>query len=255
MTESLITTIQKHLLAELSGTLHPWHNGRKACGGRSHVGGVMSLSSQDFAKSEPEHRCKRCASRFEHLKSKFPNYGKPKVAEDAAGLSSDGVATNSAGAGNIDGIGIGAQGEPGGRKRRRDARRKNPKLFAALQRGGIVEMVDYEEEARRESDPVVNTAPTIADDPLKERLFPSLKKSKAPAKKNLKRGDAEIVVDPELPHRYEEVVDEDRAGGMVRIDLLIRLGPGSGRQDQLLPPGHPRPGVRGQKSHAEALRR
>ena len=110
----------------------------------------MSLSSQDFAKSEPEHRCKRCASRFEHLKSKFLNYGKPKVAEDAAGLSSDGVATNSAGAGNIDEIGIGARGEPGGRKRRRDARRKNPKLFAALQRGGIVEMVDYEEEADRE---------------------------------------------------------------------------------------------------------
>ena len=81
-----------------------------------------------------------------------------------------------------------------------------------------------------------------------------MKKRKAPAKKNLKRGDAEIVVDPELPHRYEDAVDEDRPGGTVRIDLLIRSG--LGRVEKI---NYYRQAIRDPesavKSHVEALRR
>jgi hypothetical protein len=238
MDEGFITTIRNLLLedglAEASGTLHLWHHSRKACGGRSHVGGVMSLDPEKFAAAAPEHRCKRCAARFEHLKSKFPNFGKSKVAEDS-GLSSDGVATNSAGGGHVDGIGIGPKGEPGARKKSRDARRRNSKLFAAIARGGTVEMSHYnEDDDLAEGDPVVNVAPTIADDPSKDRSYPTLKSAgKKPTKKNLRRGDAEIVVAPELPTRFENMVDESRGRAAARptakLDYLVKIGLGDKR--------------------------
>jgi hypothetical protein len=63
-----------------------------------------------------------------------------------AGLSADKVPMNSAGAGKIDGIGVGTRGEPGARKRHRDARRQSPKLFAAIARGGTVEMTHVKED-------------------------------------------------------------------------------------------------------------
>ena len=74
-----------------------------------------------------------------------------------------------------------------------------------------------------EGDSIVNTSPTIDKDP--KDLDPN-PKGKAPTKKKLRRGDAEIILNPEIPNRYEDVVDEDRPGGMVRIDYLIRLGLG-----------------------------
>jgi hypothetical protein len=146
---------------------------------------------------------------------------KMHLLREEAGLSSDGIARNSSGGGQVDGIGIGDRGEPGARRKRRDARRRAPKLFAAIRRGGTVEMTHV-----NEGDTVnVNTTPTISDDPAKD-LDPNRKIGKKPSKKNLRRGDAEIILDPEIPHRYEDTVDEDRPGGMVRIDLLIRLGLG-----------------------------
>jgi hypothetical protein len=146
---------------------------------------------------------------------------KKHLLREDAGVSSDGVATNSAGDGQVDGIGIGPKGEPGARKRRRDARRQSPQLFAAIRRGGTVEMTHV-----KEGDPIVNTAPTISDDPDKDQSYPKLKIGKKPSKTQLRRGGADIILDPEIPHRCEDTVDEDRPGGMVRIDLLIRLGLG-----------------------------
>jgi hypothetical protein len=46
----------------------------------------------------------------------------------------------------------------------------------------------------------------------------------------LKRGGGVLVLNPELPTRFEDLVDEDRAGGMVRIDYLIRIGLGDVRK-------------------------
>jgi hypothetical protein len=65
-----------------------------------------------------------------------------------AGVSADGVATNSAGGGKIDGIGVGPHGEPGvdRRRRRRLAKRRNTKLYDAIMRGGTVEVMDYPDE-------------------------------------------------------------------------------------------------------------
>jgi hypothetical protein len=140
-----------------------------------------------------------------------------------------GIATNNVSGGRVAGVGvpnsnIAGQGEPGGRKQRRDARRRNPKVFAAIRRGGTVEMSHFKED-----DAIVNTSPTIADDPTKD-LDPNPKDGKKPTKKNLHRGDADIVLSPELPSRYEDLVTEDRPGGMVRIDLLLRLGLGDVRK-------------------------
>jgi hypothetical protein len=41
---------------------------------------------------------------------------------------------------------------------------------------------------------------------------------------------AVIDVNPILPDRYESFVDEDRAGGTVRIDYLVRIGLGDVRK-------------------------
>ncbi len=102
-----------------------------------------------------------------------------------------------------------------------------------------------------EGDSIVNTSPTLD----KDRFAPKKPKRKAPTKKSLKRGDAEIVVAPEIPHRYEDVVDEDRPGGMVRIDLLIRLGLGDVKKINYYRQAIRDPEFGRQESHAEALRR
>ena len=71
-----------------------------------------------------------------------------QILREDAGLSADGVAANSAGAGKIDGIGVGPRGEPGvdRRRRRRRTKRRNTRLYDAIMRGGTVELMDYPDE-------------------------------------------------------------------------------------------------------------
>lgn len=57
-----------------------------------------------------------------------------RVEEDVAGAFS--VATNSAGAGGIDGIGIGPRGEPGGNKNKKKLRALFPMIKRAAPTGG-----------------------------------------------------------------------------------------------------------------------
>ena len=155
---------------------------------------------------------------------------KRHMLREDAGLSGDGTAVNNVGGGQIDGIGIGARGEPGARKKRRGARRENPKLFSAISRGGTVEMTAVKEDDEiDEGDPVVNTSPTISDDPTKDRSYPNTKKKlkKILSKRSLRRGDADIVLDPELPTRFEDVVDEEnpcRGLTLTQADFWIRQG-------------------------------
>jgi hypothetical protein len=71
-----------------------------------------------------------------------------KILLEEAGLSSDGVPTNDVGSGKVGGVGIPPNGEPGAgpRTHREIAKRRNPKLFAALRRGGTFEMSKFSED-------------------------------------------------------------------------------------------------------------
>jgi hypothetical protein len=114
-----------------------------------------------------------------------------RLLREDAGLSAGGVPANSAGAGKLDCIGIGPKGEPGGRKKRRETRRRDLKFLATLARGGTVELSHFHEDEIDEGEPVVDTSPTLDND------RPDVKDPKnKTTKKSLKRGDAEIVIAP-----------------------------------------------------------
>jgi hypothetical protein len=162
----------------------------------------------------------------------FINVIRGVLLREDAGLSSDGVPANPAGGGQVDGIGIGARGEPGGvaRKKRRIAKLRNPKLFKAMPSEDNVEL-DLLSDAgqwrfNEGKDGAVDTDPTLPNSPADIDPNPKKSKLKTPSKRSLRRGASEILMNPVIPTRFEDVVAEDRAGGTVRIDYLIRIGLG-----------------------------
>jgi hypothetical protein len=160
-----------------------------------------------------------------------------RILLEDAGLSADGVPANSAGAGQVDGIGIGPRGEPGGvahRKRKRDAlkSRADRKLHKALTAEGHVELdlMDLSDAGlwrfnEGNKDGAIDAEPTLPNS--SDEIDPNpKKKTKMPSKRSLRRGDGEILLNPVIPTRFEDVVAEDLPGGTPRIDMLIRLGLG-----------------------------
>jgi hypothetical protein len=158
---------------------------------------------------------------------------KVMLGEDA-GVSSDGVSTNSAGAGKIDGIGVGPKGELGvARRKRRIAKARNPKLFADIAKGGELDLMHYKEDAveldryANELDEAGNDT-VVANPELKDPKDPD-PKTKLPKKRILKRGKGEIELHPELPTRFEGVIDEGRrtaARPTQKCDFLVKTGLG-----------------------------
>jgi hypothetical protein len=179
------------------------------------------------------------------------------ILADDAGVSSDGVAPNSAGAGKVDGIGVGPRGEPGvevhrrfkiHRRRRKNWKRRYPKFAAAWKKGGVIDM-DRIKEDREEVPPhdrfyspppellelelalqETGDATVRVDNPHHDAF--KLAKAEHRAKKKRKGKDTKFIeYNPELPHHPrigEGVLHGSRP--TVRIDLLIRYGLGDVRK-------------------------
>jgi hypothetical protein len=169
-----------------------------------------------------------------------------------AGVSADPTPANNAGAGKVDGIGVGPRGEPGAaawKRRRKTFRRDNPKLVAALAkqaktRKGVVEL----DKIREDWEPVpphdrfyapspelielelalqeTGDATVRVDGPPLDAF--KLAKAEHRAKKKRKGKDTKYIeYQPELKHHPrigEGVLHGSRP--TVRIDLLIRYGLG-----------------------------
>jgi hypothetical protein len=154
--------------------------------------------------------------------------------EDDAGLSAEGVPANSAGGGQVDGIGIGPRGESGGiahRKRKRIAKARDPKLFKKLSSEGHVEFDLLSDAGQRrfcegKSEGAIEVEPILPNNPKEIEPNPRKKKLKTPSKLSLKRGpDASIALNPVIPTRFESVVDE----GACRAESLgSTISSGSG---------------------------
>jgi hypothetical protein len=82
---------------------------------------------------------------------------KMRLLREDAGQSADGVATNSSGAGQIDGIGVGPRGEPGGAAHRRRKRyalksRTDRKLHKAPTGRVELDLMDLSDAGKRRFD-------------------------------------------------------------------------------------------------------
>jgi len=166
------------------------------------------------------------------------------IAEDA-GVSGDPVAANSDGAGRVAGLGVPnpevvGQVEPGGRRRRRKTA-MDRRLLKTLTPVGR-ERFYSEQLAEAGNNKVVEVHPVLPKDP--KELSPHLASPKSkPKKRKIRLKDGGVIkIHPKLPHKhFEDVVDEDRAGGTPRIDMLVRLGLGDVKKILVLPRGDPRP--------------
>jgi hypothetical protein len=156
--------------------------------------------------------------------------------KEDAGLSADGIATNSAGGARIDGIGVGSKGEPGGvarRERKRNAlkSRMDRKLHTALTAEGHVEFDLLSDEGRwrfeeGRKDGAIDAEPTLPNAPDEIDPHPKKKKSKLLSKQSLRRGpDAEIALNPVLPTRFE-AYEFRHARPTVKLDYLVKIGLG-----------------------------
>jgi hypothetical protein len=153
-----------------------------------------------------------------------------------------GIATNNTSGGRVTGVGVSnpditspAQGEPGGPRRRRHKTRMDRRLHRAIEKGGVVELMDYftpvgrarfyseqlseGNNARIDDHPELpshrDELPTHRDKVLKAR------------RKKLKLKDGSVIeLEPSLPTRYEAVIDEGRGVSRPtqKCDYLCKIG-------------------------------
>jgi hypothetical protein len=157
-----------------------------------------------------------------------------KILLEDAGLSGDPVPANNIGSGNI--AGTPPDSPPGAahRRRKRLMSRRDRNLHKALTaENGVVELdlLSYAGQHRFDEgkDGVIDTKPEISLSG--NEVDPNPKKSKKlPSKLSLRRGpDAEILIDPIVATRFEDVVAESHKRPKrptQRCDFLVKMGLG-----------------------------